>query len=129
MQIEHPGDQGPLEARAGFSDAMSLDLIGRIRDNRQIALRLAFSGTTSPPGAMRFKAATYDVWQGRTWRRSKTSRTLRRNPREGFFRLAPGARTGAVEIALEPLRSTSLIVPMETRAIDLEHNPAVCCIW
>ena len=114
------GGGGPLEARAGFSDAMSLDLIGRIRDNRQIALRLAFSGTTSPPGAMRFKAATYDVWQGRTWRRSKTSRTLRRNPREGFFRLAPGARTGAVEIALEPLRSTSLILPMETLAVDLD---------
>lgn len=114
------GGSGPQEARAGFSDAMSLDLIGRIRDNRQIAMRLAFTGTTPPPGAMRFKAATYDVWQGRTWRRSGPSRTLRRNPREGSFRLAPGARSGTVQIALEPLRSTSLILPMETLAVDLD---------
>ena len=55
------GRGGPQEARAGFSDAMSLDLIGRIRDNRQIAMRLSFTGASSPPAAMRFKAATYDV--------------------------------------------------------------------
>ena len=114
------GGGGPLESRAGFSDAMSLDLIGRIRDNRQIAMRLIFTGNPPPPGAMRFKAATYDVWQGRTWRRSAASRTLRRNPREGLFRLAEGTRSASIQIALEPLRSTSLIVPMETRAIDLD---------
>ncbi|MEO8196553.1 MAG: DUF3488 and transglutaminase-like domain-containing protein [Thermoanaerobaculia bacterium] len=114
------GGGGQQEARAGFSDAMSLDLIGRIRDNRQIAMRLTFSGASSPPGAMRFKAATYDIWQGRTWRRSGVSRTLRRNPREGSFRLASADRAGAVQIALEPLRSTSLIVPMETLAVDLD---------
>jgi transglutaminase-like putative cysteine protease len=114
------GGGGQMEARAGFSDAMSLDLIGRIRDNRQIAMRLTFSGKSAPPGAMRFKAATYDIWQGRTWRRSANSRTLRRSPREGRFRLAEGERTAAVEIALEPLRSTSLIIPMETLAIDLD---------
>lgn len=114
------GGAGQQESRAGFSDAMSLDLIGRIRDNRQIAMRLAFTGPSRPPGEMRFKAATYDVWQGRTWRRSETSRVLRRNPREGIFRLAPGARAGAVQIALEPLRSTSLILPMGTLAVDLD---------
>ncbi len=117
--IMAPGG-GQMEARAGFSDAMSLDLIGRIRDNRQIAMRLTFAGNPAPPGAMRFKAATYDVWQGRTWRRSGNSRTLRRSPREGRFRLAEGARTAAVEIALEPLRSTSLIVPMDTLAIEID---------
>ena len=114
------GGGGQPEARAGFSDAMSLDLIGRIRDNRQIALRLAFTGATSPPPAMRFKAATYDVWQGRTWRRSGAARTLRRNPREGTFRLAAGTRAASVQVALEPLRSTSLILPMEALAVDLD---------
>ena len=114
------GGGGQQESRAGFSDAMSLDLIGRIRDNRQIAMRLTFDGLSSPPGAMRFKAATYDVWQGRTWRRSGPSRTLRRSPREGQFRLAPGARAASVRIALEPLRSTSLILPMEALAVDVD---------
>ena len=87
------GQRGEL---AGFSDAMSLDLIGRIRDNRQIAMRLFFGGKPAPPQTMRFKAATYDIWEGRTWRRSERSRTLRRSPREGRFRLAEGARTATV---------------------------------
>ncbi len=114
------GGGGQLESRAGFSDAMSLDLIGRIRDNRQIAMRLTFSGQPAPPGAMRFKAATYDVWEGRTWRRSARDRTLRRNPREGIFRLAEGNRAASVQIALEPLRSTSLILPLGALAVDLD---------
>lgn len=114
------GSSGQLETRAGFSDAMSLDLIGRIRDNREIAMRLSFTGRTAPPGMMRFKAATYDVWKGRTWRRSDRARTLRRNPKEGLFRLVAGKRAGSVEIFLEPLRSTSLIVPMESLAVDLD---------
>ncbi len=114
------GSSGQLESRAGFSDAMSLDLIGRIRDNREIAMRLGFTGRTTPPGTMRFKAATYDVWQGRTWRRSGRARTLRRNPKEGLFRLIAGKRTGSVEVFLEPLRSTSLIVPLQSLAVDLD---------
>ena len=114
------GSAGQQEAQAGFSDAMSLDLIGRIRDNRQIAMRLGFTGETGPPETMRFKAATYDVWQARTWRRSDRGRTLRRNPKEGIFRLASGERTATVQIFLEPLRSTSLILPMATLALDLD---------
>jgi transglutaminase-like putative cysteine protease/uncharacterized membrane protein len=115
------GGSGPAEARAGFSDAMSLDLIGRIRDNRQIAMRLNFTGNTStPPQTMRFKAATYGIWEGRTWRRSGRGRSLRRSAQEGIFRLAEGQRTSSVQIFLEPLRSTSLIVPMEALAVELD---------
>ncbi|MEO8276584.1 MAG: DUF3488 and transglutaminase-like domain-containing protein [Thermoanaerobaculia bacterium] len=129
------GGGGQLEARAGFSDAMSLDLIGRIRDNREIAMRLNFTGATAPPGAMRFKAATYDIWEGRTWRRSERARTLRRNPKEDVFHLAPSAtnpRSASVQIFLEPLRSNSLILPMESvsvgldlAAIDLDRGGAI----
>mgnify|MGYP001578059808 CR=1 FL=1 len=127
-----PGGTGQGEiARAGFSDEMSLDLIGRIRDNRQVAMRLAFTGRTSPPGLMRFKAASYEIWEGRTWRRSGRARALTRDPREGVFRLAPGRGTGTASVFLEPLRSTSLILPMETltvetslAAIDLDRGGA-----
>ncbi|MGE0641050.1 MAG: transglutaminaseTgpA domain-containing protein [Thermoanaerobaculia bacterium] len=116
-----PGGSGQGElARAGFSDDMSLDLIGRIRDNRQVAMRLTFTGESGPPGAMRFKAATYDVWEGRTWRRSPRARILTRDPREGVFRLAPGRGSGSATVYLEPLRSTSLIVPMETLSVETQ---------
>ncbi len=102
------GGGGQLESRAGFSDAMSLDLIGRIRDNRQIAMRLTFTGNSAPPGAMRFKAATYDVWQGRTWRRSAASRTLRRNPREGTL---PARRGYPLRVGADRPRAAALDQP------------------
>ena len=76
-------------AAAGFSDEMSLDLIGRIRDNREVALRLELAGRYPPPERLRFKAATYDRWEGRTWRRSRGARTLRRDTLDGMFRLSP----------------------------------------
>lgn len=112
---------GPLQnPAAGFSDEMSLDLIDRIRGNRQVAMRLELAGRTPPPGLMRFKAATYDLWEGRTWRRSLGARTLRRERAQGVFRLAPGAPHGTARIFLEPLRITSLPVPVETVAVEAD---------
>jgi hypothetical protein len=99
---------------AGFSDEMSLDLIGRIRSNPQVALRLERAGRFPSPAGMRFKAATYDLWEGRTWHRSKRARTLHRDALEGVFRLAPVAPAATARIFLEPLRITSLPVPIET---------------
>ena len=105
---------------AGFSDEMSLDLIGRIRDNRQVAMRLELAGRFPPPALLRFKAATYDHWEGRTWRRSRGARTLRRDTLAGLFRLSPAPPTATAHIFLEPLRVTSLPVPVETLAVDAE---------
>ncbi len=112
------GGLGQETARAGFSDEMSLDLIGRIRDNREVALHLFFAGEPSPPGVMRFKAATYDIWEGRSWQRSGRLRTLVRSPRDGVFRLVPGRPKATVDVVLEPLRSKSFILPTEALTVD-----------
>ncbi len=114
------GGRGPEEARAGFSDEMSLDLIGRIRDNREIAMHLFFAGEPNPQGAMRFKAATYDLWEGRSWRRSAPARRIARSPREGVFRLAPGRAAATVDVVLEPLRSDRLVLPTEALSVDFD---------
>ncbi len=112
---------GPAQnPAAGFSDEMSLDLIGRIRGNRQVAMRLELAGRYPPPERLRFKAATYDRWEGRTWRRSRGARTLRRDTLDGMFRLAPAPPTATAHIFLEALRITSLPVPVETLAVDAE---------
>src|SRR5947199_1032271 len=55
---------------AGFSDDVTLDSIGQIRSSHQVALRLLEEGGVDPDREMRFKAATFDVYQGGTWRRS-----------------------------------------------------------
>lgn len=110
---------GPSEARMGFSDEMTLDLIGRLRANPEIALRVTFEGRTPPPPALRLKAAAYEAWEGRTWRPAPGGRALRRRePEEDFFRLRPGVEVGRARIALEPIRSPHLVFPVETFALD-----------
>jgi len=108
------------EPTAGFSDEMSLDLIGRIRGNRQVAMRLELTGRHADPAAMRFKAATYERWEGRTWRRAPRERTLRRDAQRGGFPIVERPVVGSARIFLEPLRITSLPVPTETVAVDAE---------
>jgi hypothetical protein len=106
--------------QAGFSDEMSLDLIGRIRDNPAIALRLRFSGRTPDPSAMRFKAAAYDVWEGRSWRLAAGGRWVERRRGAGdSLRLGSGAAVGRVDVELEPLQSRHLVLPLEAIEVEL----------
>jgi hypothetical protein len=110
---------GPPDARMGFTDEMTLDQIGRLRANPEIAARITFEGGHPPPAALRLKAAVYESWEGRTWLPAPGSRVLRRRePEEEFFRLRTGREVGRANVALEPLRSSHLVVPMEAFALD-----------
>jgi len=109
----------PLTPSAGFSDEMSLDLIGRIRDNPAIALRLRFEGRAPDPESMRLKAAAYDVWEGRSWRLVRSGRQAERVRGVETVRLAEAPVVASAEVVLEPLRSRHLVLPLETVEIDL----------
>jgi len=122
----------PTLPQAGFSDEMSLDLIGRIRDNPTIAARLTFEGRAPDPRSMRLKAAGYDIWEGRSWRRIRGGQNLRRERGVASIRLARGRPVGRAHVVLEPLRSRSLVLPLETievtladRRMDLDSSGAV----
>jgi len=114
------GGQGS-EPVAGFSDEMGLDGIGTIRGNREVALRVELSGRHPPPRQLRLKAATYEVWEGRSWRRSGRSArgSLVPEPFTGF-RLGPGEMAGEARISLEPIGSTGLVLPVEGLLVDIE---------
>jgi len=112
----------PTLPQAGFSDEMSLDLIGRIRDNPEIAARLDFQGRYPNPANLRLKAAAYDVWEGRAWQRIRSGRVLRRERGAETIRLAPGRPAGRAHVVLEPLRSRSLVLPLETIEIALANR-------
>ena len=105
--------------QAGFSDEMSLDLIGRIRDNPAIALRMRLTGRFPEPAAMRFKAAAYDVWEGRRWRLVAAGRWVDRHRGVDALRLGPGPAVGAAEIELESLQSRHLVLPLEAIEVEL----------
>jgi transglutaminase-like putative cysteine protease len=105
--------------RMGFSDDINLDLIGRLRENREVAMRLRFEGRVPPdPATMRFKAGAYEEWAGRTWKPAPGARRLARRGPEDTFQIAPGAAVGRARIELEPLRSPSLVLPVESVAVE-----------
>lgn len=112
----------------GFSDEVTLDSIGRIRESREVALRLLEeSGAGAPDDEMRFKAATYEVYQGRSWSRSGQRPELRRQPGgQGVrFVLAPGEKpVHWARIWLQPLRSPSVPLPVETVVVE-PRSPAL----
>jgi transglutaminase-like putative cysteine protease len=102
---------------AGFSDEVTLDSIGMIRNSREVAMRLLEEAPLDPNREMRFKAATYDVYQGGTWRRSLMSSVLHRGSRARFW-LRRQTPQRWVTIYLQPLRSRSLPLPVETVVVE-----------
>jgi len=107
--------------RVGFSDEMSLDQIGRIRDNRAIVLRMQLSGRYPNPGSLRIRAGSYERWVGRAWIPAPGRRRLVRSNQTGAFEIVPGAAIGSARIELEPLRSVALPVPVETVAVEIRR--------
>ncbi|HEX6864735.1 MAG TPA: DUF3488 and transglutaminase-like domain-containing protein, partial [Thermoanaerobaculia bacterium] len=104
---------------AGFSDEVTLDSIGQIRSSRDVALRLLEEGTGEAGRDMRFKAASYDLYQGGTWRRSPFRMALRRES-AGIW-LARGRQPERwARIFLAPINSRSAPLPMETVVVDLQ---------
>jgi transglutaminase-like putative cysteine protease len=102
---------------AGFSDEVTLDSIGLIRNSREVALRLLEEAPLDPNREMRFKAATFDVYKGGTWRRSPMSTVLHRSARARFW-LRRQTPQRWVTIYLQPLRSRSVPLPVDTVVVE-----------
>jgi protein-glutamine gamma-glutamyltransferase len=110
------GDGLTIEA-AGFSDQVTLDSIGRIRGSREVAMRVLEEGSVNPDREMRFKAASYDLYQEGTWRRSPVRGNVQRV--QGFrFQLSPLRPSHWATIWLQPIRSSSLPLPVETALVE-----------
>lgn len=109
---------GTVVEAAGFSDDVTLDSIGRIQNSRSVAMRVEDQGPFDPNRELRFKAATYEVYQEGRWRQSPLRGALPRLP--GLrFRLGPQERDEHwMRIWLRPIRSRSLPLPIETRVIE-----------
>nr|MDP9122212.1 transglutaminaseTgpA domain-containing protein [Acidobacteriota bacterium] len=113
------GSGAVLEA-AGFSDSVTLDAIGLIRNSRNVALRMV-EERPDAERETRFKAATFDVYEGGSWRRSPKRQTLPRS--QGIrFRLGPDKPVRWAKIWLQPLHSRSLPMPVEATLVE-PHSP------
>ncbi len=117
--VTGPAGAGGPGAGAAFSSYLGLDTIGNVRSSRAVALRFVYEGTPPPRTEMRFKAATYDLFTGDGWSRSgRESVTLRREL-DGFFHLGEARARSWAEVWLKRSGATSLVLPVETAALDL----------
>ncbi|RMH17438.1 MAG: DUF3488 domain-containing protein [Acidobacteria bacterium] len=118
------GQGGPNAVRrAGFSDSVDLSSTSSIRGNRAVVMRLTFDGP--PPTELRFKAATYDVYRERRWiRRPRLAVPVTPWSNQEFV-FAGGRRRATAEVQLEPLRSASLALPLETLSVRGLNVPAL----
>jgi transglutaminase-like putative cysteine protease len=107
-----------LEA-AGFSDSVTLDSIGLIRNSRNVAMRLQDEGWGGPVdrSELRFKAATFEGYDRGSWIRTPLRGAVPRSQRMQY-RLGSGEVRGWARIWLRPLRSRSLPLPVEALVIE-----------
>ncbi len=108
---------GAEQESVGFSEEVTLNTFGRIRGDRSVALRLQQEGPTPMSGDLRLKTATYDRYRGESWRRTPQAGLVERLP--GLrFRLGPGRPLRWATVWLQPLRSRSIPLPVETLWVE-----------
>ncbi|MBZ0113387.1 MAG: DUF3488 and transglutaminase-like domain-containing protein [Thermoanaerobaculia bacterium] len=109
---------GTVIRASGFSDQVSLDSIGSIRQSREIALRIDFESESGPQGEVRLKAGSYERYEAGGWKASPPEDFL--TPKgPGGFRLGEAVIGSYARFWLQPLNSRSLPLPVEAAQVEL----------
>lgn len=108
-----------LAVSASFSQEIGLDVIGRLRASRAVAMRFVFETPARADYDPRFKAATYEVFTGTGWRRSPFVDDLFRRGREGYFRVAPGRAGAWMKLWLRSQGASDLVLPVQAVLVDV----------
>ncbi len=116
------GGGGAAQGGSGVADTITLDVVGRVRTSREVTMRVSYE--TPPPEGhdMRFRAGVYSEFLGNGWGRGAGPSERMKRSRDGFFHIGEGQFKSWASIWLEPLASSSLIVPIETVALDLRTS-------
>ncbi len=121
----------------GFSDSVDLSLTTSIRRNRNVAMRVQYEDEErlGNAGELRFKGATYERYNDRNWFRAlrraevlipKATESLGRR-----FELVPQARRAELapfnkaEVFLQPIGTSSLLLPIEAMSLELDLQSTV----
>lgn len=106
---------------AGFTDLVTLDSIGSIRNNSAVAMRLRYPEDEDPLHEIRLKGATFERYHDRAWRMSGDAGELSRlQDRGGRFDVADAPVAQTVEVWLRPIGSSALPVPVNTSELDIK---------
>jgi len=113
------GGAGGTMQRPQFLEQIGMDVIGRTRSSRAVAMRIEYE-TPSPRGhEMRFRAAVYNEFRGDGWARGKVRTQRLARQLDGFFHVAEGQSRSWLEIWLEPVASVGLVLPVEAVTVDI----------
>jgi transglutaminase-like putative cysteine protease len=105
----------------GFRDEVNLDVVGNIRQNEAVAVRLKpEDATLKAPRLLR--GTTYDRFENNSWRRSRPRLEPLRPSTSNLYRLAETQVAGKMRVWLEPLDSSSLMLPLETATVELSER-------
>ena len=112
------GGVGGAMQSARFLEQIGMDVIGRARASRAVAMRLEYE--TPPPSGheMRFRAAVYNDFRGDAWSRGKVRTQRLARQRDGFFHVADGQSRSWLGVWLEPVASVGLVLPIEALTVD-----------
>lgn len=102
----------------GFSDEVTLDAIGRQRDNPAVALRLRYEGPPPPEESIRLKGGTFDFYRGKRWLAAPRVKDVLQQ--DGQFVLADEPVRQRVEIWMQPQPARALLLPVESVALELD---------
>lgn len=113
------GSAGNRVVGAGLADFITLDVIGRVRTSRAVAMRVSYE--TPPPEGheMRYRAGVYREFRSNGWARSGRRTHAVRRERDGFFHIAPGRPRSWAEIWLESGVSSGMVLPVEAVVVNL----------
>ena len=115
---------GTIVHAAGFSDDINLDVASSVRDNRAVALRLQYDEGT-PTGELRYKAATYDVFEETSWRQSPRREVGRERGSMAYPLVAGVPRAGGVTVYRQRMEARALPLPVETVAVEVKGTSLV----
>ena len=114
---------GTLGAATGFADEVTLDTIGPIRQNREVALRLRYGDGTPPAGDLRFKGGAFEHYDHGAWRpETGGGRLLTRSGEDGAFRLAPDEPITWADVFLRPVAGRNLVLPVEAVRLSIDAS-------
>lgn len=108
---------GTLIQAAGFTDVVTLDVIGAIRESRQVVMRIDGDARLDA-NSVRLKAATYGFYDGRSWRReARGGGAVFRHPATGAFEIGSAPAVDTARAWLQPFGSAALPLPLETATV------------
>ncbi len=104
----------------GFSDEVTLDVIGQARTSTEVAIRIEMDQADLPASDFRWKGGAYDRYVGASWQPATVMDTIGRD-RAGRYVLSEGRPSSRMKVWMQPLRARGLPLPIEAMELRMEE--------